>query len=132
MELRGTVTTGLGRGSYYIGMDGYQERFHDILGFYPFAGTLNLEVDAAERQKFAEAVDTEHIDKFKEDGKYVSAVDVHKITVQPEHGGEATEAALLDLEITDHPDSVAEVIAPINLREEYDLDDGDIVICRTR
>lgn len=124
VTLEGVVTTGMGRGAYYIGLDVYQERFHDVLGFYPYAGTLNLEVDPDQRQALADTAATTHIDAPVHDGEELSAVDVHRVTV----GG--VDAGLLDLAITDHPDSIAEIVAPVNLRNQLDLADGDTVVCR--
>jgi riboflavin kinase len=132
MRLAGRVTTGLGKGAYYIGMDVYQDRFHDLLGFYPYPGTLNLDVDTAQRATFQDRVSCMHIEAPKHDGEYMSAVDVYPVTVTAETTDETIEGALLDLAITDHPASVAEIIAPINLREKFGLDDGDTVVVERR
>ncbi len=128
MELTGTVTTGMGKGAYYIGMDAYQDLFHDELGFYPFPGTLNLDVDAAERAQFQSSAAYTHVNAPKRDGEYLSAADAYPVQITAPGTDEVVEGALLDLEITDHPDSIAEVIAPVNLRETLGLDDGDIVV----
>ncbi len=126
MKLQGVVTTGLGKGAYYIGLDEYQELFNDRLGFSPFPGTLNLEVDPGSREQFTEHADTVHIPAPVHDGERLSAADAHHIEINGITG------ALLDLEITDHPDSIAEIIAPINVREACDLEDGDTVIVEHR
>lgn len=126
MRLRGVVTSGMEKAADYIGMRAYQDRFNDVLGFYPFPGTLNIEVDPVKREEFDSETDRLHIESFEQDGERLSAVDVHPITIC------GVEAALLDLEITDHPDSIAEIIAPINLREECNLTDGDTVTVETR
>lgn len=132
MALNGTVMTGLGKGAYYIGMDVYQERFHDVLGFYPYAGTLNIDVDIAERELFQAETPCTHMDAPKKDGDYLSAVDVYPVHVTVPDTDDTVDGALLDLEITDHPDSVAEIIAPINLREAFGLKDGDTIIVEQR
>lgn len=125
--MQGVVTTGTGKGAYYMGMDVYQERFNDILGFYPYPGTLNLEVDVPDREMFQSEITYTHMDAPERDGERLSAVDVYPVLVDGE-----IEGALLDLEITDHPASIVEVIAPINLREELGLEDGDTVVLTTR
>lgn len=126
MELDGAVTTGREEGAYYIGMDEYQEKFHAALGFYPFPGTLNLRVDPEERERFMDGIPPTHIDAPVRDGKRLSDVAVYPVKI----GG--VDGALLDLEKTDHPDAIAEIIAPINLREELGLEDGDNVAVRPR
>lgn len=120
----GKVVSGLGRGEQYVGMDAYQRRFRAVLGFEPFPGTLNLEVDVEEKQALEEAADERSIDSFQDDGERFSAVDAFPIVVEGE------DAALLEMEITDHPPDVAEIVAPVNLRDALGLDDGDIVECR--
>lgn len=125
MELAGEVVPGMGRGADYVGMDAYQERFADALGFEPFPGTLNLAVDPHEKERFAEAATAHRIPGFEVDGETYSAVTAYEITV------DGQEAALLEMELTDHPPAVAEIIAPVGLRDALDLDDGEVVTCRT-
>ncbi|MDY6766285.1 MAG: DUF120 domain-containing protein [Candidatus Nanohaloarchaea archaeon] len=126
MKLEGTVAPGMGRGARYVGMDAYQERFRDALGFAPFPGTLNLRVDPDAKQALEQQIDRHEIDGFTEDGEEFSAVDAYPVLV------EGKEAALLEMAITDHPPTVAEIVAPANLRDALDLDDGDTVVCRPR
>ncbi len=126
MELQGTVESGMGRGARYVGMDAYQERFREALGFAPYPGTLNLRVDVAEKEGLKEVATTAAIDGFTEDGEQFSAVDAYAVQV------EGVDAALLEMAVTDHPSEVAEIIAPVNLRQELGIEDGDTVTCRPR
>lgn len=126
MQLDGTVTSGMGRGADYVGMDAYQERFADTVGFAPFPGTLNLDVDVAAKRELEDTATHHRIDGFTVDGEAYSAVDAYLVDV------EGTAAALLEMDVTDHPPSVAELVAPVNLREELDIEDGDTVVCRPR
>ncbi|MFB6295042.1 MAG: DUF120 domain-containing protein [Candidatus Nanohaloarchaea archaeon] len=126
MQLDGTVTAGMGRGADYVGMDAYQERFAVALGFTPYPGTLNLDVDAEQKHAVEEAAPHRRIDGFTVDGETYSAVDAYLVTV------DGIDAALLEMEVTDHPPSVAEIVAPVNLRTELDIEDGDTVTCRPR
>jgi riboflavin kinase len=119
MELEGEVTSGLGKGKYYMSKKVYQEEFDDKLGFKPFPGTLNLKVDEEERKEFEENGETLEIREVYEDGERLSNVDVTPCRI-----GEV-ECGVLKLEFTEQPDSIAEIIAPIDLREKFDLEDGD-------
>ncbi len=125
MELEGRVTSGFGRGSDYVGMDAYRERFRDAVGFDPFPGTLNIETDPEAKRALQAEADPREIPSFSVDGEEYSAVTAYPVTV------DGVEAALLEMAITDHPDAIAELIAPANLRETLDLADGDVVTCRT-
>lgn len=121
MEIEGEVFTGLGEGADYIGMNPYQDRLEDIVGFYPYAGTLNLEVDKEKLQKIKESQEPQVVDSFTYEGSEYSGLDVYKIKIS------GVDAAYLDIEITDHDDDVMEVIAENKLREKLDLEDGDSV-----
>ena len=119
MELKGEVTSGLGKGKYYMAKEVYQKVFDKKLGFQPFPGTLNLEVSEEKRQKFENNSKTIEIREVYEDGDRLSNVDVTPCNIK------GVECGLLNLEFTDHPESIAEVIAPEELREKFNLDDGD-------
>ena len=45
MTIHGNVVSGMGEGGYYICQDGYKSQFQSKLGFTPFEGTLNIQVD---------------------------------------------------------------------------------------
>jgi riboflavin kinase len=126
LELKGEVTSGLGKGKFYMSKDVYQQVFKEKLGFKPFAGTLNLKVDQESREKFEKDSNTIEITDVYEDGERLSDVDVTPCRI-----GEV-ECGLLKLEFTDHPDSIAEVIAPVELREKFNLEDGDRVELKKR
>ena len=113
------MTSGKGEGEYYIGLEAYQTAFEEALGFRPFPGTLNLEVDIEERKKFEADGGTRKIRDVRHDGDRLSNVDVTPCKIQ------GVDAGLLRLEFTDHPLSTAEVVAPVNLREKLGLEDGE-------
>ena len=46
IELSGTVTVGMGEGRHYITLPGYMTQFEARLGYEPFPGTLNVDLDA--------------------------------------------------------------------------------------
>ncbi|MDY6774450.1 MAG: DUF120 domain-containing protein [Candidatus Nanohaloarchaea archaeon] len=107
-------------------MPEYQERFEEALDFSPFPGTLNLVVDEREKEELEANVTSERIEGFERDGEEFSAVEAFPVHL------EGTEAALLEMEVTDHPPEVAEFIAPVNLREELGLEDSDTIHVRPR
>ena len=45
MVIHGEVAEGMGEGGYYICQPGYVEQFEQVLGFTPFEGTLNINID---------------------------------------------------------------------------------------
>jgi len=49
--IRGTVTTGMGEGHYYVNQPFYKEQFEEHLDFKPYEGTLNVRVDPSDLSK---------------------------------------------------------------------------------
>ena len=119
--MKGKVRSGKGDGKYYIGMDVYQDRFREVLGYSPFPGTLNIEVDVEERRELEESLEGKAITEVYRDGERLSDVTVFPCKV------EEKECAALRLEKTDHPESILELISPHNLREMLGLEDDDTV-----
>lgn len=119
--MKGEVTSGKGDGKYYIGMDEYQKAFHEVLGYYPYHGTLNLKVDPEERRELEESIKPEIISEVYHQGERLSDVKVYSCRI------EEIKCAALRLEKTDHPESIMEVVAEKRLRDKLDLEDGDMV-----
>ena len=119
MELEGEVTSGLGKGKYYMSKKVYQEAFNEKLGFKPFPGTLNLKVNEKKRKKFEENGKTLKLREIYEDEKRLSNVDITPCKIN------GVECGILKLEFTEHPESIAEIVAPIELRKRFNLKDED-------
>lgn len=117
--VRGRVVSGLGEGAYYISRDGYRKEFGRLLSFDPFPGTLNLEVDPADREKVGEIKDMQGmlIAEFESEGRRFGAVKCFRAEI----GG--AEAAVI-FPLRSHHTHVVEVISPHNLREKLGLTDG--------
>ncbi|ADQ68387.1 CTP-dependent riboflavin kinase [Halogeometricum borinquense DSM 11551] len=128
VELTGTVTSGMGEGRHYISLPGYMEQFEDRLGYEPFAGTLNVELDEESvRTRAAMAsLDAVPIDGWEDEDRTFGPATCYAATVR--HDGEAFDTShIIVPERTHHDESKAEIIAPEKLRDELDLDDGDEV-----
>ena len=44
MEIEGIITTGFGKGAYFLGQEFYKSKFNEHCGFEPFPGTLNITI----------------------------------------------------------------------------------------
>lgn len=119
VSIRGRVVAGLGEGRYYIGREGYRKAFNRLLGFDPFPGTLNVEVEPLDREKVAEVKDFDGlmIPEFQAEGRTFGAVKAFRAEV----GG--VEAAVI-FPLRSHHTNVIELISPHGLREKLDLSDG--------
>lgn len=45
ITLHGAIKDGMGEGQYYIDQEGYRTQFEKKLGFRPYPGTLNIQID---------------------------------------------------------------------------------------
>jgi len=131
IDLRGTVTGGMGEGRHYISLPGYMEQFRDRLGYEPFPGTLNVELDEESTRARAglDHVDPVRIDGWEDDERtygpafcWPAALVVGEERYEPVH--------LIAPERTHHGEDKAELIAPDRLRDEFGLEDGDEVTVR--
>lgn len=124
LELTGTVTSGMGEGRHYITLDGYMRQFREKLGYEPFAGTLNVDLDEGSIRSRAQlsAIEPITIDGWESDERTYGPAYCYPATVR--RGEERyQEAHVIAPERTHHGDDHLEVIAPDRLRDVLDLSD---------
>ncbi|MBQ9026644.1 MAG: DUF120 domain-containing protein [Methanobrevibacter sp.] len=120
MKLNGEVTTGLGKAAFFLSQEFYVNNFIRNCGFKPYPGTLNI------------IVPEEYLDQINE------VKDNCKNIIKPDEGFVAVKyiKAILNDEVngaivfpakTQHTENYLEFIAEKKLRDELNLDDGDIV-----
>lgn len=117
--LKGKVFAGKGEGKEFLQLDWVKKQITEKLGFAPYLGTLNIKL-TKQSTKLRRLLET-----------------AKAIEVSPANGfchGKCFKAYLMDLkcaivlpEIVNYPENVIEIVAPVNLRENFHLKDGDIV-----
>ncbi|AEN06518.1 DUF120 domain-containing protein [Halolamina sp.] len=131
LTLTGAVTGGMGEGRHYISLPGYKRQFIDRLGYEPYPGTLNVELDERSVRVRAElaAVEPLSIDAWEDEGRtygsascYVATVEGNHRTFDPVH--------VIVPDRTHHDEDQIELIAPEMLRDELGLGDGDELTVR--
>jgi riboflavin kinase len=127
VELAGVVTSGMGEGRHYISLAGYMEQFRERLGYEPFAGTLNVELDEESVRARArmDALDPIDIDGWEDDERTYGPAFCWPATVATADGDRYEDAHVIAPKRTHHGDDQLEVIAPEKLRDELTLEDGD-------
>lgn len=125
VTVKGTVFTGLGEGAYYISKEYYRKQFVEKLGFDPYPGTLNLKLatdyDLKTRAEL-EAYPAIEIQGFKNENRTFGTVKCY-----PARIGNKVKGALI-LALRSHYDrSVLEIVAPVNIRKQLSLKDGQKV-----
>ena len=119
MRVIGKLFSGMGAGEEYLSKEPYQERFKQILGYKPFPGTLNIRLEEEDQIKKIRSREHKRLDGFEHGETEYSGMDIYICEIM------GVEAAYLDLDVTDYGDEVVEIVAPIELREFLDVEDGD-------
>jgi riboflavin kinase len=125
VELTGVVTSGMGEGRHYITLDGYMTQFRDKLGYEPYPGTLNIDLDedSVRSRTRLSATDPITIDGWETEERTFGPAYCYPATLLCD---EQTyeRAHVIAPERTHHGDDHLEVIAPDQLRAELALADG--------
>ena len=116
----GTITSGLGEGAVFISIDYYKDNIRNKLGFEPYPGTLNLEMGKGQQAQLR-AITSIRIESFKKNGKAYGGASCYKIKIN------GIDAAIIVPDLTEHKESVIEIVAPINLKSKLKVGDGDKV-----
>jgi riboflavin kinase len=126
VALRGGVTSGMGEGRHYISLPGYMRQFDEKLGYEPFLGTLNLELESESVRERGRLTSYEPvtIEGWEDEERTYGPAYCYPATVENEAGEHYEDAHVVTPERTHHGDDQLEVIAPVKLRDELGLDDG--------
>jgi len=131
VELAGTVTSGMGEGRHYISLSGYMEQFKERLGYEPFPGTLNVDLteESIRSRSAMSSLSGISIDGWEDDERTFGPATCYAATVS-DGEGTAEPTHIIVPERTHHDETQVEIIAPVRLRDELGLDDGDAVTVR--
>lgn len=122
IPFKGRVVSGLGEGKYYTAQPGYVQQFEEKLGFRPYPGTLNVEIEYLERNKLRIL-------------RHVGGIKIKAYQTRNRTFGEVmcflaelmgVKAAIV-LPLRSHYSTIIEFISPFYLRERLNLSDGDSV-----
>ena len=131
VEIAGRLITGLGEGKYYTTLEGYRKQFEAKLGFTPFPGTLNLNLESqsiATRKKLDGRKGVE-IEGFESEKRTFGGAKCFPCKILCD-SAEGIKSAVIIPDRTHYPEDVLEIISPVYLRCELKLEDGDEI--RTR
>jgi len=120
LRVKGKVATGSEKGAKFLELPWVKKQIIQKLGFKPYPGTLNIkliESDVKFKEFLKKAKPTEILPEegFCR-GKCFNAYFMQKI-----------KCAIVVPEIANYLENIMEIVAPINLRENFNLKDGDIV-----
>ncbi|MFW5956567.1 MAG: DUF120 domain-containing protein [Halorhabdus sp.] len=128
VTLSGVVVSGMGEGRHYVSLSGYHEQFVEKLGYEPYPGTFNLELDdrSARARARMNALDPVVIDGWENGDRTYGPAYCYPIALE----SDATTyegAHVITPERTHYGDEELEIIAPDELRTALRVGDGDTV-----
>ncbi|MFX1347890.1 MAG: DUF120 domain-containing protein [Promethearchaeota archaeon] len=132
----GEVTEGIGEGGYYVRIKEYFEQFKEKLGFKPYFGTLNLQLNDLNKELLEENLKNRipfRILGFeKEEEGYMKrkygSVDCYDCDVSLlDDQNNKIKGAILKIKRTHHKKNIVEILAEPYLRDKLKLKDGDRV-----
>ena len=126
VELEGELCSGLGEGAIFTEIDWVARAFRERLGFIPYPGTLNLSLSGDD---WAQA--------------RALLCRVPGIPIEPPPGfcaakcfavtlNECVDGAAVLPDVADYPADKFEIVAPVAVRRELGLQDGDRVRLRVK
>lgn len=129
-ELTGHVTGGMGEGKHYISLEGYMRQFVSKLGYTPFEGTLNIDLDeeSVHARAGLDSIEPIRIDGWENDNRTYGPAFCWPAWVEAATDGEQSryeQTHVIAPERTHHGDDQLELIAPDRLRDVLSLTDGD-------
>jgi len=130
----GTVQSGMKEGAYYVSIKGYYDQFQEKLGFLPYKGTLNLELNNTNIDLLREKLKNLKpvvIAGFKDDNSERTYGIVHCYNCsisRIDNPEEKIKAAILDIKRTHHKKNIIEILAEPYLRDYFNLKDGNKLI----
>jgi riboflavin kinase len=119
IKLTGTVSSGNGDGKKFLELPWVNQQIKQKLGFTPYLGTLNvmLSEESAKRKKLLEKAPST---------KVCPAEGYCNGTLIKASIG-TLKCAIVVPEVAGYPKALLEIIAPVNLREKLQLEDGSEV-----
>lgn len=125
VTLEGSIFTGLGEGAYYVSKESYRKQIVEKLGFEPYPGTLNVKLtsdyDIKTRQEL-EAYPAIEVMGFQNEDRSFGLVKCYSAII-----GGKIKGALVTALRSHYDASVLEIIAPVCLRKQLGLKDGNKV-----
>ncbi len=129
LTLTGSVTSGMGEGRHYISLDGYMEQFETQLGYEPFAGTLNVELDEKSVRTRAglSSIAAVGIESWESDDRTFGAATCYAATISAPDGETYSPVHIIVPDRTHHDEQSIELIAPDKLRDALSLADDETI-----
>ena len=128
-KIDGVIFSDLGQASSFMALEWVQHALKKSLGFAPFPATLNVRPETSEDLRAWEAVQTDlgGVSLPAGEGGFCSAR-LFPVQIYRRAAGtrkKTAAGAVLLPEVTGYPKDKIEIVAPVRLKDELGVDDGD-------
>ena len=123
LTVTGKIVSGEGKGALFTQLDWVQKQCQGKLGFRPFPGTLNIEIDDKKVPLIAALYQKEGLTLEPPDSNFCTG-HLYPASIMGVTG--AIIAPADDVKV--HGINIVELIAPISLKDALDVDDGDEIL----
>lgn len=120
MDIKGTVTSGHGKGAYFMSLPVYKTQFEKQLNFTPFPGTLNIEISTGEIDAIHN-IDEDKLEIIEGKENFGDVLLVHA-TLNNEIDG-----AIVFPKKTTNKKNILEFITSKNVKKDFGIKNGDPV-----
>lgn len=124
--MTGIIFSDLGQASSFMALDWVQRLLKERLGYHPFPATLNVRPRAAEDAQVWRRVKSDHAGT-----PLTPASDSHcgaklyRVEIRARADSAKLSGAVLLPEVADYPNDKIEIVAPVRLKDHFNVNDGD-------
>lgn len=120
MEIKGIITSGQGKGAYFMSLPVYKDQFKEKLNFSPFLGTLNIKIGQKEIDNIHE-IPEDKLTVIEGKENFGDVLIIKAILNDKIYG------AVVFPKKTTHGENILEFIAHENIKEKLGVKNGDTV-----
>ncbi len=125
ISLHGAVTSGLGQGTYFVGLEWVRAAIQALIGFDPYPGTLNLRLVDMQARLAWRGIRAGPALLLTPPPPEQCGARLIPVVVAPD-----IPAAVVVPDVTRYGDDVLELVAAVHVRSRLGLRDGDRVTVR--
>jgi len=126
--MTGIIFSDLGQASSFMALDWVQDLLRQRLGYHPFPATLNVRPKDAEDARVWQRVQSDHAGTpLTPASEGHCGAKLYRIEIGTGTDSAKLAGAVLLPEVDGYPPDKIEIVAPVRLKDHFNLNDGDQV-----
>jgi len=125
-RMTGIIFSDLGQASRFMALDWVQDLLNERLGYHPFPATLNVRPKAAADARAWQRVRSELAGTpLTAASKHHCGAKLYRVEISAAARASKVGGAVLLPEVKDYPEDKIEIVAPMRLKDHFQVHDGD-------